>query len=319
MLYPLQFKPQLKERIWGGTKLNTHLNKAIASQTVGESWEISTVEDNISIISNGFLKGKSLQEAIEAFPNEILGNKVSQKFGTNFPLLFKFIDAKQDLSIQVHPNDELAKARHNSFGKTEMWYVLQADSDARLIVGFKNKSSIEEYLQHLQNKTLLTLLDTKKVSSGDVYFLETGTIHAIGAGILIAEIQQTSDITYRVYDFDRLDNERKPRELHLELAQDAINFDTVTAEKQYSKTVNTSNSVVECPYFTTNFIPLQGKIEMNNNYDSFIVYMCVKGSFQIKHNKNIYNFAMGDTLLMPASLKNYELTGNAELLETFIR
>ena len=197
-LYPLQFKPILKERIWGGTKLRDCLNKPITSDITGESWEISTVENDVSVIENGLFEGKLLTELIAEFPKEILGTKVYEQFGDQFPLLFKFLDAREDLSIQVHPNDELAKKRHNSFGKTEMWYVMQADDDASLIVGFKEKSSKDEYLQNLNNKTLLNILDTKKVKKGDVFFLETGTVHAIGAGTLIAEIQQTSDITYRL-------------------------------------------------------------------------------------------------------------------------
>jgi mannose-6-phosphate isomerase len=180
ILYPLQFEPILKERIWGGTKLKTYLNKPIASEITGETWEISTVENDVSVIANGSYEGKSLNELINEFPEQVLGIEVFKRFGEQFPLLFKYLDAREDLSIQVHPNDELAAKRHNSFGKTEMWYVMQADDDARLIVGFKEKSSPEEYIQHLENKTLLNILDTKKVKKGDVFFLETGTVHAIG-------------------------------------------------------------------------------------------------------------------------------------------
>jgi mannose-6-phosphate isomerase len=240
-LYPLQFEPIFKERIWGGTKLKTYLNKPIQSDNTGESWEISTVENDVSIVSNGNFKGKSLNDLIDEFPEQILGTKVYEQFGKQFPLLFKFIDAREDLSIQLHPNDELAKKRHNSFGKTEMWYVMQAEANARLIVGFKEKSSANEYIENLNNKTLLSILDSKKVKEGDVFFLETGTIHAIGAGILIAEIQQTSDITYRVYDFDRVDAQGNQRELHLDLALDAINYDVTNAHVEYSKTENQVN------------------------------------------------------------------------------
>jgi mannose-6-phosphate isomerase len=233
-LYPLQFEPILKERIWGGTKLKTFLNKPITSNVTGESWEISTVENDVSIVVNGSFKGKSLNELIYEFPEAVLGTKVYSQFGKQFPLLFKYLDAREDLSIQLHPNDELAKKRHNSFGKTEMWYVMQADADASLIVGFKEKSTPEEYLKHLNNKTIVDILDTKKVKQGDVFFLETGTIHAIGAGIVVAEIQQTSDVTYRVYDFDRVDANGNSRELHIDLALEAINYETVDAQKYYS-------------------------------------------------------------------------------------
>jgi mannose-6-phosphate isomerase len=251
-LYPLQFDPILKERIWGGTKLKTYLNKSITSNITGESWEISSVGNDVSIIANGAFKGKSLNELINKFPEAVLGTKVHAQFGKQFPLLFKYLDAREDLSIQVHPNDKLAKKRHNSFGKTEMWYVMQADTDARLLVGFKEKSSAENFTQNLKNKTLLHILDSKKVQQGDVFMLNTGTIHAIGAGIVVAEIQQTSDITYRVYDFDRVDANGNQRELHIDLALEALNYEKIEAQRLYSKTENTSNEVVNCKYFTTN-------------------------------------------------------------------
>lgn len=317
-LYPLQFEPILKDRIWGGTKLKTYLNKPIASEITGESWEISTVENDVSIIANGVFKGKSLNELINDFPEQVLGTKVFEQFGKQFPLLFKYLDAREDLSIQVHPNDELAARRHNSFGKTEMWYVMQADDEARLIVGFKEKSSSEEYIQHLENKTLPSILDTKKVKKGDVFFLETGTVHAIGAGTVIAEIQQTSDITYRLYDFDRVDANGNTRELHVDLALEAINYDKVEAQKEYLKIENTSNEVVDCSYFTTNFIPLNGNLNVNKNQNSFTVYMCVDGDFELILNEEKCNYKKGDTVLIPASLTDFQLSGKASLLEIYI-
>jgi mannose-6-phosphate isomerase len=316
--YPLQFEPILKERIWGGTKLKTYLNKPITSQITGESWEISTVENDISIVANGFLKGKSLNELINEFPVEILGNKVYAQFGKQFPLLFKYLDAREDLSIQLHPNDALARKRHNSFGKTEMWYVMQADNDASLIVGFKEKSSPDKYVENLKNKTLLNILDTKKVKQGDVFFLETGTIHAIGAGNVIAEIQQTSDITYRVYDFDRVDANGNTRELHIDLALEALNYDKIEAQRHYTKTDNVSNEVVNCQYFTTNFIPLNGTIEINKNQTSFTVYMCVDGNFELTYNQETFQYQKGDTVLIPASLSDFQISGKASILEIYI-
>jgi mannose-6-phosphate isomerase len=316
--YPLQFEPILKERIWGGTKLKSYLNKPIISQITGESWEISTVENDVSVVSNGDFKGKSLNELIAEFPAEILGTKVYSDFGKQFPLLFKYLDAREDLSIQLHPNDELAKKRHNSFGKTEMWYVMQADKDAGLIVGFKEKSSPKEYTQHLNNKTLLDILDTKKVQKGDVFFLATGTIHAIGAGNVIAEIQQTSDITYRVYDFDRIDANGNKRELHNDLALEAINYNTVESQQTYSKVENVSNEMVNCQYFTTNFIPLNGKMTIHKNQESFTVYMCVDDNFELIYDGKTYSYQKGDTVLIPASLTDFQLNGNASILEIYI-
>ncbi len=316
--YPLTFYPILKERIWGGTKLKTYLNKPITSDITGESWEISTVENDVSVVSIGNFEGKSLNDLINDYPEAILGIKVYSQFGKQFPLLFKYLDARQDLSIQLHPNDALAKKRHNSFGKTEMWYVMQADDDASLIVGFKEKSSREAFLKSVNNKTLLDILDTKKVKKGDVFFLATGTIHAIGAGIVIAEIQQTSDITYRIYDFDRVDANGNKRELHLDLALEAINYELVDAQKEYTKVENVSNEIVNCQYFTTNIIPLDGKTTIRKNKDSFTVYMCVDGDFEITYQEQIYTYKKGDTVLIPAEMNEFQIVGKASVLEIYI-
>lgn len=316
--YPLVFEPILKDRIWGGTKLQSLLHKNISSKTTGESWEISTVPGDVSIVKNGHFNGQSLNELLEKYPEEILGKKVHAQFGKQFPLLFKFLDANQDLSIQLHPNDELAKKRHNSFGKTEMWYVMQADQAARLIVGFKENASPKEYLNHLENKTLVSILDEVPVKQGDVFFLETGTIHAIGAGIVIAEIQQTSDITYRIYDFDRKDAKGNTRELHVDLALEAINYNEVNAKREYKTIVNQSNTAVECPYFITNVIPLDGSITFNKKGDSFTVFMCTDGEFELVYNNQNYNFAIGETVLIPAVCTHFQLVGKATLLEIYL-
>lgn len=318
-LYPLLFEPILQDRIWGGTKLQTYLGKEnLPTATTGESWELSAIEGNVSIVKNGSLTGKSLTELLESQPVEMLGTKVHEKFGTRFPLLFKFLDARDDLSIQVHPNDELAKKRHNSFGKTEMWYVMQADEGSRIIVGFKDKSSPEQYLEHLKNKNLIDILNQQEVKKGDVFFLETGTIHAIRAGIIIAEIQQTSDITYRIYDWDRVGTDGKPRELHVEQALDAMNYNSTDTQKQYSKDINRSNNVVDCPYFTTNYLPLNGEATIQKDGSSFTVYICTEGVYTITYNGANYRFRKGDTVLLPASIKAFMLTGEAILLEIFI-
>lgn len=318
LFYPLQFEPILKERIWGGTKLKTLLNKPITSEITGESWEISTVENDISIVANGTFSGKTLNALIELYPKEILGTEVYARFGKQFPLLFKYLDAREDLSIQLHPNDELAQKRHNSFGKTEMWFVIQADEDARLILGFKEKSSQEEYLAHLHNKTLLDILDSKKVKSGDVFMLNTGTIHAIGAGTVIAEIQQTSDITYRVYDYDRKDANGNTRELHVDLALEALNFDKIEPQRFYDKKANMANEVVHCPYFTTNFIPLNGEAVFSKTSESFCVLMCVEGEFSLLVGGESYQYSKGSTVLLPAVITDFQLNGEASILEIYI-
>ncbi len=316
--YPLQFEPILKERIWGGEKLKNVLGKSITSTITGESWELSAVAGNVSVVANGFWKGKSLMALLEEFPEEILGTRVYEKFGLQFPLLFKYLDAREDLSIQVHPNDALAQARHQSFGKTEMWYVMQADEDAKIIVGFKNNSNAEEYVSSLKNKTLLSILDQKKVFVGDVFFLETGTVHAIGAGMVVAEIQQTSDITYRIYDFDRVDATGNTRELHVDLALDAINYNRVDTQRHYLKEVNLSNEMVQCPYFTTNFLPLDGEVSISKTNESFTVYMCVDGNFSLELNEKVYQYKKGDTLLIPAYISAFVISGKASILEIYI-
>ena len=317
-LYPLLFDPILKERIWGGTKLKTYLNKTISSENTGESWEISTVPNDISVVSNGSLQGKNINELIAQMPNEFLGSSVVSRFGNQFPLLFKFIDAKEDLSIQLHPNDALAKERHNSFGKTEMWYVMQADENARLVVGFKKDSNKEEYLNHLENKSIVSLLNEMPVKKGDVFFLETGTIHAIGAGVVIAEIQQTSDITYRIYDWDRVDANGKGRELHTDLALDAINYSKTHSKIQYPTIDNKSNKVVDCPYFKTNVIPLQGDYSWVKKQEAFTVFMCTEGAFEFVYDDIIYHLKAGNTVLLPASIPAIEIKGKATLLEISI-
>lgn len=317
-LYPLTFDPILKERIWGGEKLRTYLKKPVTSPITGESWELSAVKGDVSVVAEGSLKGKDLNDLIDMWPNAILGTAVHARFGKEFPLLFKYLDAREDLSIQVHPNDELARERHNSFGKTEMWYVMQADPGARIIVGFREKSSPEAYLDSLKDNSILGLLDRTAAKKGDVFFLETGTVHAIGAGLVIAEIQQTSDITYRIYDFDRTDAQGNRRELHVEQALDAINYEKTDARRAYGRELNVSNTMVECPYFTTNFLPLDGSIDVSKSGDSFTVYMCTEGEFIVSADGKAYEFRTGDTILMPAALTSFTLSGNAALLEIYI-
>ena len=315
LLYPFTFEPIFKERIWGGTKLRDVFHKMISSKTTGESWEISTVTNDVSIISNGIYQGKSLNELIEQFPEDILGKEVFKRFGTQFPLLFKFLDANQDLSIQVHPNDELAKKRHNSFGKTEMWYVMQADEGARLIVGFKENTDSKSYTKALENNNLLPLLKEIPVKKGNVFLLETGTVHAIGAGILLAEIQQTSDVTYRLYDWDRVDANGKSRALHTELALDAINFKTISPQKHYQTLPNEAVTLVDCPYFKTELILIADELTLDNSGDSFFVLMCVEGSCELTVDNFTYSFALGQTILVPAALASFQLRGKATLLK----
>lgn len=319
-LYPLKFRPILKDKIWGGTKLKSILQKDSSLPNIGESWEISDVEGDTSIVSNGNLENQSLKQLLQLYKDELIGKKNYEKFGDKFPLLIKFIDAKQDLSIQLHPNDALAKARHNSFGKTEMWYVMQADEDSNLIVDFNQKMTPELYLEHLEQKTLPQILNFDKVKAGDTYFIEVGRVHAIGAGVMLAEIQQTSDITYRIYDWDRTDDFGNERELHTDLAIDAIGFDMPNNFRvKYAKKPNQSNEMVSCPYFTTSYLKVDQEIQKENTHDSFVIYICVEGEAQIKTETYSEVIKKGETLLVPAAIPSYQISANdATLLEVYV-
>jgi len=320
LLYPIKFEPILKEKIWGGQKLKELLNKESDLPNIGESWEISGVEKDISIVSNGALKGKTLNELLDVYKADLIGNKNYRVFGNRFPLLIKFIDAKKDLSIQLHPNDALAAKRHNSFGKTEMWYVLQAEANANLMVGFNQEMTPEKYVKHVASKTLPEVLNFDKVKEGDSYFIEVGRVHAIGAGVLIAEIQQTSDITYRIYDWDRVDDQGNLRELHNDLAIDAIDFQLQDDFRvDYSKVENEDNNMLRCPYFTTNYLEITKTIQKENKVDSFIIYMCVSGEAEIETEQTTQKITKGETVLLPAAIKTYQISSKkARLLEVYV-
>jgi mannose-6-phosphate isomerase len=322
-LYPMKFEPIIKDYIWGGTKLKKVLKKHNAGEKSSESWELSCVDGNISVISNGFLAGNDLKEIIEVYMGDLVGQKVFEQFGTDFPLLIKFIDACDDLSIQVHPNDEVAKQRHNSNGKTEMWYVMQSDPGSKLISGFKTKVDKETYIKNLENKTLSNILNSEVVASGDVFFMPAGRIHAIGKGIMLAEIQQTSNITYRVYDYDRTDVHGKSRELHTELAVDVIDYNFYPEYKtKYKPLENQPVNLANCNYFTTNLLELTDMIERDmNEYDSFIIYMCIDGAAQIIYSDTkTEDIVKGETILIPAEISLYYIkpAPNAKLLEVYI-
>ncbi len=323
MLYPLKFEPLYKYRIWGGNKLNSLLNKKNAPEKTGESWELSGVEDNISVVANGFLAGNTIQELAEIYMGELLGDHVFEKFGEEFPLLIKLIDANDVLSIQVHPDDELAKERHQAYGKTEMWYVIQSDEGANLFSGFSEKLSKESYLKHLSNSTIKDTLNSEPVRAGDVFFIPAGRVHATGAGILFAEIQQTSDITYRIFDWDRIDKDGKARELHTDLAIDAIDFKVYDNYKtDYKRLPNKSNLIETCDYFTTNFIPFDKTIEKDYiDIDSFVIYICLEGSFSIVSGDGSQTAVRkGETVLLPASIDRVVLEPSAQcnILEVYI-
>ena len=324
-LYPLKFKTIFLEKIWGGSRLKTLLNKNYGDlSNCGESWEISGVEGNVSVVENGFLAGNNLQEIIEIYMGDLVGDKVFKKFGEEFPLLIKFIDAQDDLSIQVHPNDELSKKRHNAYGKTEMWYVVDAEKGALINSGFNQELNKEKYLKYTENGKLTDLLHYDETNEGDVFFIPAGRVHAIGKGVLVAEIQQTSDVTYRIFDYNRKDDKGNLRELHNDLAVDAIDFSYMDEYKtKYVAEPNKSSEIVSCNYFTTNILKFDTKIDKNfNQLDSFIIYMCLDGNFEIEHESGKETVSKGETVLIPASMENYQLKplgGAVKSLEVYIK
>lgn len=321
-LYPLKFTPVLKDKIWGGTKLGSVLNKPIGNSKIcGESWEISGVEDNISVVSEGALKGKNLVELIEEFKGDLIGDSVYKRFGSKFPILIKFIDANDDLSIQVHPDDELGMKRHNSFGKTEMWYVVDAEKGATLISGFNKPTSREEYLKVFNDGKLLELLNREDVEKDDVFYLPAGRVHTIGKGLLIAEIQQTSDITYRIYDFDRVDADGNARDLHLQEALDAIDYSFYENYKTAYNSNAEETQIGESPYFITNRLLISNYIQRDYSaFDSCVILMCLDGEGEINFGDQKISYKLGDSILIPNSLHQIDITADStsKLLEVRI-
>lgn len=321
-LYPLKFNPIPKTKLWGGNKLIHKLNKPFQEENIGESWEISDVKNDETTVSNGSLTGKTLKELTDLYKGEFVGHTVYKQFGNKFPLLIKFIDAKTPLSIQVHPHDDIAKELHNSFGKNEMWYIMDAEKDAEIIVGFNQQLNSESYMTALESGKIMEVLNTVKTKPGDAFHIPTGRVHAIGGGIVLAEIQQTSDITYRIYDFDRVDaTTGQTRELHNDLAKNSLDF-TVHEEYKtsYDSDKNKSNKLIHTPYFTTNIIPLTKSIHKDYSLvDSFVIYICTQGQLKLKIQDSQYSLVKGETILIPANINSVELNPeqDSKVLEVF--
>lgn len=322
-LYPLKFKTIYKDKIWGGHKIETYLHKDIGDlPNCGETWEISGVKSDVSVVNGGALDGHSLADLLVQYQGELVGDKVYAHFGNIFPLLVKFIDANDDLSVQVHPDDKLAKERHNSFGKTEMWYVIEADPGSTLITGFNQELNEQKYVDALNSGHIMDILNKEDVAAGDVYFLPAGRVHTIGKGLLIAEIQQTSDITYRIYDFDRVDDKGNKRELHTEEALAAIDYEFHEEYKTpYTPVKDETVHVVSCPYFTTNVMDFTTSTDKDySNLDSFVIHVCVEGEYTIKHNGDSYPVKMGECILLPKTILkvSLETSSGFKILESYI-
>lgn len=324
-MYPLKFEPILKQTLWGGNKIIPfkHLNETLPN--VGESWEVSAVEGSESVVANGTDKGYTLPEMVRKYKEELVGEANYARFGNKFPLLIKFIDAKLDLSIQVHPGDELAKKRHNSFGKNEMWYVIAADKGAKLISGFAEEITPKEYKDRVHNGTFAEVLQTCAIEPGDVFYVPAGRVHGIGAGAFVAEIQQTSDITYRIFDYNRKDKDGKSRELHTSQAMDAINFSDVQDDfrTEYERVQNEPVEMVASPYFTTSVYDMTEEITCDySELDSFVIFICVEGSCRLTDdNQNEITLRAGETVLLPAAVQEVTIVPEGQrvkLLETYV-
>jgi mannose-6-phosphate isomerase len=322
-LYPLKFETVLKEKVWGGNALVSRYNKkSTGSLKIGESWELSAVADNQSVISNGFLAGNNIEELIEVYMGDITGDSIFEKFGNEFPLLIKFIEAQEDLSIQVHPNNELARKRHNAYGKTEMWYILESKQGSKIYTGFNEGVTKEKYEESIRSGNIEDLMNVESVEAGDAFFTPAGRVHAIGAGTVLVEIQQTSDITYRIYDWNRKSSGKEKRELHTDLALEAIDFGQTGRNKIRKEPVlNKSENLVSCEFFNTNIIWLNKAIGKEYYFnDSFVVYICLEGEFSICWDDNSEKVSKGETVLLPAMIKEVTLkpTGEVKLLEVYI-
>ena len=324
LMYPLKFEPVLKQTLWGGDKIIPfkHLNENLSN--VGESWEVSAVEGSESVVANGADKGLALPEMVRKYREELVGEANYARFGNQFPLLVKFIDARQKLSIQVHPDDELAKKRHNSFGKNEMWYVVSADEGATLISGFSRQITPKEYKERVHDGTFDEVLQTCAIQPGDVFYVPAGRVHGIGAGAFVVEVQQSSDVTYRIYDYNRKDKNGKLRDLHISQAMDAINFSDVQDDfrTEYETAINEPVEILTTPYFSVSLYDMTEEITCDySELDSFVIFVCVEGSCRMVDDaENEVTICAGETVLFPAVTQSVSIIpeGKVKLLEAYV-
>ncbi len=323
--YPFLFEPNLHTVVWGGNQLRPYKGLEPTDEQIGESWEVSAVPTSTSIISNGGWSGRDLTSVIDEHPEEILGKAVSEKYDGKLPLLVKFIDAKRDLSIQVHPNDEMAQREHGKMGKSEMWYIIKADEGAHLYAGFKQSITAYEYQHRIADGSITEVLADHPVKSGDVFYLPAGRVHAICGGILLAEVQQSSDVTYRIFDYNRPGMDGKPRELHTELAAKALDYHVEKNYRtEYAETDNRAVQIIDSPYFDVRIMEIDAPFHRNLlKYDSFIITMCMEGDCKIKIRSTGDEITLreGNSTLIPAVIADYDvipLHGKTRLLDAFI-
>lgn len=324
-LYPFLFEPNLHTVVWGGNQLRPYKGLELSDEPIGESWEVSAVPTSTSIVSNGVFAGKDLIAVINEQPEAILGKKVTEKYQGKLPLLVKFIDAKRDLSIQVHPNDEMAMREHGKMGKSEMWYVIKADEGAHLYAGFKQEITPNEYQKRIVDGTITEVLADHKVKAGDVFYLPAGRVHAICGGILLAEVQQSSDVTYRIFDYNRPGMDGKPRELHTELAAKALDYHVIDNYRtDYAESPNKAVQIIDSPYFSVRVMEVSKAFHRDlRKYDSFIITMCIEGDCKIRVRSTGEEVLLkqGNSTLIPAAIADYDIipqSGKTRILDAFI-
>ena len=310
-LYPFLFQPNLHKVVWGGNRLCPYKGLADSSEPIGESWEVSAVPSSPSVIANGEYAGRNLIAVISEAPEDILGQAVNERYHGQLPLLVKFIDAHRDLSIQVHPNDEMAQREHGKMGKSEMWYIIDAKPGSYLYAGFKQEITPEAYKRHVADGTITDVLARHEVKTGDVFYLPAGRVHAIGAGILLAEVQQSSDVTYRIFDYNRPGMDGKPRELHTELASQALDYHVEQEYRTvYAENINRANLIVDSPYFSVRVTETADFFHRNLlKYDSFVITMCIEGDCHIRVRATGEEILLreGCSTLIPAVLADYDV------------
>ena len=323
-LYPMLFEPNLQTKVWGGERL-TQWKQLPKQQHIGESWEVSAVEKSPSVIANGTWAGYALTEVINKMPEAILGKEVAKKYQNQLPLLVKFIDSNDDLSVQVHPNDDMAKRLHNGMGKTEMWYVLSAEPGAYIYAGFQKALSPEEYARRVADGSIMEALAKHEIYAGDVFYIPSGRIHAIGKGVRLVEVQQSSDLTYRIYDYGRMDLDGQPRELHTELASQALDYKVYREYRSdYTDKIDTANACIDTEFFTVRVVSIKEPIRRNMvKYDSFAILTCTQGSCQvrIRSTRDEITLREGYSCLIPAAIADYDLipiAGEVKVLESYI-
>lgn len=326
MLYPLKFKPRVKERIWGGHTIaekRSGATRIAKDKLYGESWDLSSVKGDVSVVANGMLKGNNLQEIIEVYMGELVGEDNFERYGLEFPLLVKYLDCNDKLSVQVHPNDELAMERHDSYGKTEAWYIADCKEGAAIYLGFKDLNiTREEYISAVAESRLAELLNRIEVKKGDIFFIPAGTVHALGAGIEVIEVQQTSDVTYRIYDWDRVDASGKGRELHTALAVDAIDFeaDAELLHRKYELQRGGEAKAIESAFFTMSLHDINGNKSLDRSMlDSFVIYICLEGSVNISADGATETLKESELVLVPAECCDIEFEGVAKIMEVYIK